>query len=174
MLLDEQARTLTTEKLTPHAALTAGASELKEYPVIDVDPHFRRVVQNFRQSDYMVWAAGTGIFPSALYFMESVDPTRPPRGGLRSALKLSIFLGACGGFLMAYQRSSFRLWGWSENKIEAKRAEMQGDDAPGLKTTGNQLDEYMQGVAHRNSAYSQTKLGEYSMNSVGTGRGTHC
>jgi hypothetical protein len=38
--------------------------------------------------------------------MEQIDPTRPPRGGLRSALRLGTFLGACGGFLLAYQRSS--------------------------------------------------------------------
>lgn len=80
--------------------------ENSPYPQIDVDPHFRRVVQNFRQSDYVAWGAATAIFPGALYFMEQIDPTRPPRGGLRSALRLGTFLGACGGFLLAYQRSS--------------------------------------------------------------------
>lgn len=41
----------------------------------------------------------------SLLFAEIVDPTRPPRG-MRSALRLGTFLGACGGFLLAYQRSS--------------------------------------------------------------------
>ena len=76
------------------------------YPEIDIDPHFRRVIQNFRQSDYLTWGAATATFPGILYFMEQIDPTRPPRGGLGSALRLGTFLGACGGFLMAYQRSS--------------------------------------------------------------------
>lgn len=56
--------------------------------------------------------------------------------------------------------SPVRLWGWSENGLEATRAEQEG---PGYGTDGSQsdLDPYMQGVAHRNSAYSQLKFSEY-------------
>lgn len=48
---------------------------------------------------------------------EMADPSganRLPRG-LRPALRMSTALGFAGGFLMAYQRSSYRFWGWSEN-----------------------------------------------------------
>jgi hypothetical protein len=34
---------------------------------------------------------------------------------LTPALRLATFLGVAGGFLLAYQRSTKRFWGWSEN-----------------------------------------------------------
>jgi hypothetical protein len=37
--------------------------------------------------------------------LEKIDPTFS-RGGTRSATKLLGFLGFCGGFMLAYQRSS--------------------------------------------------------------------
>ena len=43
-----------------------------------------------------------------LFATEMFDPTRP-KTGLRSALRLSTFLGLAGGFLFAYQRSSCKL-----------------------------------------------------------------
>lgn len=51
-----------------------------------------------------------------------------------------------------------RLWGWRENAIEVSRAEKE----PGYGTDGSKsdMDAYMQGVAHRNSAYSQLKFSE--------------
>ncbi|UZJ53205.1 hypothetical protein CBS101457_002525 [Exobasidium rhododendri] len=124
---------------------------------IDTDPHFRRVVGNFRNTDYVAWGTATAAFPSSIYMMELFDSTKPKAKSLGSALRLATFLGACGGFLYAYQRSSFRLWGWSENGVEKSRAEQEG---PGYGTDGSKsdMDPYMQGVAHRNSAYSQLKF----------------
>lgn len=83
------------------------------YPLIDTDPHFRRVVNNFRPSDYTAWAGTTAAFPSLLYLMgasshahaEQAAPTRPRRG-LGTSLRLAGVMGAIGGFLYAYQRSS--------------------------------------------------------------------
>lgn len=53
-----------------------------------------------------------------------------------------------------------RLWGWQENAIEVKRAEEQGASAPGLDTSNSDMSPYMQGVAHRNSVFSQLKFSE--------------
>lgn len=156
------------------------------------------------------------------------DPTKMPRGAMRSATKLGTFLGFAGGFLFAYQNSSrecggraegrqhgnnlllewwslwlkltrmsnsllfppilfyippspptplprplphrlphlsylphptpVRLWGFRENSREVARAKEEGQSALGLDTSKSSLDPYMQGVAHRNSAYSQFKL----------------
>ncbi|SPO31093.1 related to NADH-ubiquinone oxidoreductase 21 kDa subunit [Ustilago trichophora] len=130
------------------------------YPVIDADPHFSRVVRSFRGSDYAAMAGATAAFPSAIYLMEMFDPTRPKRG-LGSALRLSTFLGLCGGFLFAYQRTSFRFWGWKENEIEqaANQAALDaGIKPPGTDPSKSDLTPYMQGVAHRNSAFSQLKF----------------
>lgn len=140
------------------------ASAIKEldtpYPAIDVDPHFSRVVRSFRPSDYAAWAGATAAFPSGIYLMEMFDPTRP-KHGLRSALRISTFLGLCGGFLFAYQRSSFRFWGWTENEAEqakAKAIAAAGRKPPGYDTSNSDLTPYMQGVAHRNSVFSQLKF----------------
>jgi hypothetical protein len=49
-----------------------------EYPVIDTDPHFFRVVRYFRSSDYAAWAAGTAAAPGLLLAMgKSFSPTPP-------------------------------------------------------------------------------------------------
>lgn len=59
-----------------------------------------------RPSDYMYWAGATAAFPSTIYMMEQFDSTRASKLALRSAMRLSLALGAAGGFLFAYQRSS--------------------------------------------------------------------
>ncbi|PWN42416.1 hypothetical protein IE81DRAFT_136246 [Ceraceosorus guamensis] len=126
------------------------------HPLIDADPHFARVVQYMRPSDYAWWGGATAAMPFGLYFMEQVDSTRSPRG-IGSALRLATFLGACGGFLFAYQRSSFRLWGWAENSLELERA--KSDEKPyGTDPSKSSLDSHLQSVAHRNSAFSQLKF----------------
>lgn len=52
------------------AATDAAVKEFETpYPLIDTDPHFKRVVNNFRPSDYTVWAGTTAAFPGALFLM---------------------------------------------------------------------------------------------------------
>jgi hypothetical protein len=51
-----------------------------------------------------------------------------------------------------------RFWGTRENGIEAARAEQEGQNAPGLDASKSSMDSYMQGVAHRNSVFSQLKF----------------
>ncbi|KAF5377747.1 hypothetical protein D9757_008065 [Collybiopsis confluens] len=44
------------------------------YPVIDIDPHFSRVIRYFRATDYAVWAATTLAVPGAFLAWEIADP----------------------------------------------------------------------------------------------------
>ncbi|KAG8942728.1 hypothetical protein FRC04_003558 [Tulasnella sp. 424] len=129
-----------------------------KYPVIDTDPHAGRVIRYMRPSDYAVLAGGTAAAPALLYAMERVDPSR---GSLRPAMKVALTIGFAGGFLMAYQRSTFRFWGWSENSREQAKdfAELSKRAQEGKPLYGeSDLDAHLQGVAYRNSAYSQLKF----------------
>ncbi|KWU42832.1 hypothetical protein RHOSPDRAFT_20527 [Rhodotorula sp. JG-1b] len=141
------------------------------YPVVDADPHFNRVIRYFRPADYGIWAAGTVAAPAILYGLEMADSTLPrgmkphPSGRflhLRSTLRMTTFLGFAGGFLLAYQNSSLRLWGWKENHREQERDLVElGQLAKEGKPLYGETDlpEYIQGVAHRNSMWSQLKFG---------------
>lgn len=63
----------------PHFALAEPTQfqQLKTiYPLIDADPHFKRVVSYFRPSDYVAWASATAAFPSALYLMGPYSGSR--------------------------------------------------------------------------------------------------
>ncbi len=91
--------------------------------------------------------------------MEMFDPTRPKRG-LGSALRLSTFLGLCGGFLFAYQRTSFRFWVGRRTNWNSRPTRLRSmpDQASWNRPSKSDLTPYMQGVAHRNSAFSQLKF----------------
>ncbi|KAH7890696.1 NADH-ubiquinone oxidoreductase complex I, 21 kDa subunit-domain-containing protein [Phlebopus sp. FC_14] len=135
------------------------------YPLIDADPHFSRVVRYFRPSDYATWAAGTAAFPAALYLWNIADPL-PANVRLRTGLRLGGLLGFFGGFLLAYQQSSFRFWGWTENKREEDMdlAELRQRVAEGkpLYPESTQA-EWIQEAAYRNSAWSQLKFQAFPM-----------
>ncbi|KAH9002182.1 NADH-ubiquinone oxidoreductase complex I, 21 kDa subunit-domain-containing protein [Lactarius deliciosus] len=133
------------------------------YPLIDADPHFSRVVRYMRPSDYAVWAGATAAFPSALYFWEMADPTK---SRLRPALRLGGAFGFIGGFLLAYQRSSFRFWGWSENKHEEEKdfAELSQLAREGKPLYGESPQPlWVQNAAYSNSAFSQLKFSVFPM-----------
>lgn len=98
------------------------------------DPHAKRVIRYMRPSDYAVWAGATATFPALLYGYgkqrsdmrsstrvvnrllirqavryyppEMADPTKLSKKGITPALRFCTFLGFCGGFLLAYQRST--------------------------------------------------------------------
>ncbi|WVQ80014.1 hypothetical protein IAT38_002115 [Cryptococcus sp. DSM 104549] len=141
------------------------AKEVKrDYPLIDSDPYFGRVVRYMRPSDYQVWAGATAAGPLTLWLYEYADPTKSTRPALRAAYRLTGFLGFAGGFLLAYQRSSFRFWGWTENKAEVAKdqAELSARAAAGKPIYGeSDLTPYLQGVAARNSTWSQLKLATF-------------
>ncbi|KDE07435.1 hypothetical protein MVLG_02301 [Microbotryum lychnidis-dioicae p1A1 Lamole] len=132
------------------------------YTVLDTDPHATRVIKYMRPADYAAWAGMTAAAPLAFYGLELADPTKMTRAGLRPGLRLTAFLGFTGGFLLAYQTSSLRLWGWKENLAEEKaiEQEMTALAKAGKPLYGEQtLPPYIQGVAHRNSLWSQLKFG---------------
>lgn len=102
-------------------------------------------------------------FPGALYFWNMADPVKVP---LRTSLRLGGLLGFIGGFMMAYQRSSFRFWGWSENKREEDLdlVELSQRAAEGKPLYGTSSQpEWVQGTAYRNSAWSQLKFHAFPM-----------
>ncbi|ORZ36888.1 NADH-ubiquinone oxidoreductase complex I, 21 kDa subunit-domain-containing protein [Catenaria anguillulae PL171] len=129
-----------------------------EFPIIDTDPHASRVVRFFRPSDLGVWAALTAAGPAGYYWAEMKKPAGDFKIGVRSMGAV----GFIGGFLLAYQRSSFRFWGLSENsrEIEKDRAEFVAARAEGKPhhLGESDLEPYLQGVAARHSRYTALKF----------------
>jgi hypothetical protein len=101
--------------------------ELKTpYPVIDADPHFRRVVGYMRPNDYVLWGGAAAAGPLLLSFWDKVDPSKAS-AGIRSAVRLSGWLGLCGGFLLAYQTSSCAFPCWKGGGEETERRKERGE-----------------------------------------------
>ncbi|KAM0747007.1 hypothetical protein T439DRAFT_318262 [Meredithblackwellia eburnea MCA 4105] len=132
------------------------------FPLIDSDPHFKRVVSYLRPSDYATWGIATATFPAAVYALQLADPAKLPKAGLTPTLRLATFLGFAGGFLLAYQSSSLRFLGWKENVAEQSKdlEELSARVKAGKPVYGEtDLPEYVQGVAHNNSQWSLLKFG---------------
>ena len=55
------------------------------FPLVDADPHAKRVIKYFRGSDYALWAAGTAAAPAAVYAF-----------GASRARALSLSIGGSG------------------------------------------------------------------------------
>ncbi|KAJ9649762.1 hypothetical protein H2201_001908 [Coniosporium apollinis] len=127
------------------------------YPLIDSDPHFKRVVRYARTSDYVAGTAVAAAGPALLLFWERVSPSYVGRGGFAPVMRLTGAVGATAGFLLFYQRSILRFYGVSENRreIEMDMKEMVAKVKKGEPLYGHsQMSEYLQGVASRNSRYS--------------------
>jgi hypothetical protein len=57
----------------------------RDFPLIDSDPHFARVVRYFRPSDYATWGLATAAGPTALYlFGRSLSYGLEVEGGLEA------------------------------------------------------------------------------------------
>ncbi|KAL3418915.1 nadh-ubiquinone oxidoreductase 21 kda [Phlyctema vagabunda] len=128
-----------------------------KYPLIDSDPHFKRVVGYARGSDYAVAAASAASLPTAMLAMEKFAPSHVGKGGFAPIMRLTGVLGFGFGFLMLYQRSILRFYGWRENsrEIEMDMKEMVAKVKAGEPLYGeSRLTPYMQGVASRNSRYT--------------------
>lgn len=138
-----------------------------DYELIDVDPHFNRVVSYFRASDLGVWAASTAAFPLGLVAWERLEPVagafkqpgKVPAGALRAAG----LMGFCGGFLLAYVRSSKRFLGWAENAREVKKdryeiKKLLSQEKLPYHENLSKLDDRMKDIANRNSQYSFTTM----------------
>ncbi|KTW27049.1 hypothetical protein T552_02541 [Pneumocystis carinii B80] len=134
-----------------------------EFPVIDTDPHFFRVIRYARPSDYLTFIIGTAGFPISMLVLEKLYPSLN-KSGLGPALRLSGVLGICGGFLLAYQRSSLRLWGWTENgrEVQMNKEEVERKRAANEPLYGkSEMPEDMQRIAAQNSRYSALKFSAF-------------
>ncbi|KAI2602766.1 NADH-ubiquinone oxidoreductase 21 kDa subunit [Hypoxylon sp. NC1633] len=128
-----------------------------EYPLIDNDPHFKRVVGYARPSDYVHGTVAAASGPGLLLAMEKFAPSHVGRGGFARALRLAGAIGFFGGFLYFYQRSCLRFYGMSENarEVEMDMQEMVSKVKTGQPLYGEStLSPHMQGVAARQSRYS--------------------
>ncbi|KAK3695674.1 NADH-ubiquinone oxidoreductase complex I, 21 kDa subunit-domain-containing protein [Podospora appendiculata] len=133
-----------------------------DWPLIDNDPHFKRVVGYARPSDYVHGAVATAFGPGLLYTMERFAPSYVGKGGFAQAMRLTGFIGACGGFFYFYQRSILRFYGMSENarEVQMDMREMVDKVKAGKPLYGeSQLTPAMQGVAARQSRYSALFMG---------------
>lgn len=96
-------------RLWPHHPLTPPTMPVKQletpYPVIDVDPHFSRVVRYMRPNDYLVWGGVTASGPLAIAFWDKLDPSKATHG-IRHASRFAGAMGFVAGFFLAYQNSS--------------------------------------------------------------------
>ncbi|KAI8892195.1 NADH-ubiquinone oxidoreductase complex I, 21 kDa subunit-domain-containing protein [Globomyces pollinis-pini] len=90
------------------------------YPVLEEEPHLKKVVAYFRPSDYATIAAFTTVFPGALYLSEMRSPNLHPKL-LPKVLAVQIPFFFAAGVLFATQNTYFRFWGWKENDREVKR-----------------------------------------------------
>lgn len=128
-----------------------------KYPLIDSDPHFKRVVGYARKSDYAAGAATAVAGPGLMVLWEKIAPSYAGKGAFAPIMRLSGVIGAGAGFMIFYQRSIMRFYGFRENQreVDMDMKEMvakvkKGEPLYGVST----LSPYMQGVASRNSRYS--------------------
>ncbi|KAL0265149.1 hypothetical protein SLS55_001109 [Diplodia seriata] len=128
-----------------------------DYPLIDSDPHFKRVIGYARPSDYGTGAATAAAGPALLAVVERVSPSYVGRGGFPPIMRLTVGIGAVAGFLTVYNRSIYRFYGVTENRreIEMDMREMVDKVKAGQPLYGESgMSEHLQGVASRNSRYS--------------------
>lgn len=128
-----------------------------QYPLIDSDPHFKRVCSYARPSDYVSGAIFAAFGPSLMNLWERISPSHVSKESFRSVMRLSYTIGAGAGFLLFYSRSINRFYGIEENKreVEMDMREMVDKVKKGEPLYGqSSLTPYMQGVAARNSRYS--------------------
>merc|ERR1712098_652273 len=148
-----------------------------DYPLIDSDPHFKRVIGYARKSDYVAGAATATAGPGLMLLWERIAPSLVGKGGFAPIMRLSGAIGLSAGFLMFYQHRYVRLtipdkdalglllmvlmavrfYGFTENSREVAMdmKEMvtkvkKGEPLYGVSTT----TPYIQGMASRNSRYS--------------------
>ncbi|KAI4155243.1 MAG: hypothetical protein L6R39_001276 [Caloplaca ligustica] len=124
-----------------------------EYPLIDSDPHFKRVCRYARRSDYAVGATAAAAAPAFMLLWERLSPSYVGKGGFAPIMRLVSVIGITGGFLEFY----IRFYGFTENQREREMDMREMVDKvkrnePLYGTSS--LTPYMQGVASRNSRYA--------------------
>ncbi|MCJ1410712.1 hypothetical protein MMC19_004798 [Ptychographa xylographoides] len=127
------------------------------FPLIDNDPHIRRVIAYARPSDYVAGAAIGVAGPGMMLLWERIAPSYVGKGGFAPIMRLSGALGIMAGFIYFAERSTLRFYGFNENKREQEMdmREMVDKVKKGEPLYGkSSLSPHMQGVASRNSRYS--------------------
>ncbi|KAJ5806958.1 hypothetical protein N7474_010550 [Penicillium riverlandense] len=130
-----------------------------DYPLIDSDPHLRRVFGYARPSDYAVAGGMASVSPIAFWVMERVSPSYVGRGGSRRSCdwQRPLFGSHFDGF-PGSPLSLERFYGFTENSREVERdmREMVDKVKKGQPLYGtSSVSSYLQGVAARNSRYSE-------------------
>ncbi|MCJ1355297.1 MAG: hypothetical protein MMC33_005288 [Icmadophila ericetorum] len=128
-----------------------------QYPLIDSDPHIKRVLRYARPRDYAEATAFGAFGPATMLLWERISPSYVGRGGFAPIMRLSVWLGISGGFLLLCSRSSSRFYGFNENKreVDMDMREMVDKVKKGEPLYGtSSMSPYMQGVASRNSRYT--------------------
>ncbi|KAL8662780.1 MAG: hypothetical protein Q9202_004381 [Teloschistes flavicans] len=145
-----------------------------DYPLIDSDPHFKRVCRYARPEDYALGTVTAAFAPTVMVVWERFAPSYAGKGAFASIMRLTGVIGITAGFLTFYSRSTctsldpsghspvlmnllVRFYGFSENQREREMdmREMvdkvkRNEPLYGTST----LSPYMQGVAARNSRYA--------------------
>ncbi|EEH19643.2 hypothetical protein PABG_01902 [Paracoccidioides brasiliensis Pb03] len=128
-----------------------------DYPVIDTDPHIKRVFGYARPSDYVLGAGIGASSPALFWLMEKMHPINASPGTFGRAMRLATAIGFFGGFFTVYNTSCKRFYGFTENKreVDMDMREMVDKIKKGEPLYGeSSLSPYMQGIAARNSRYS--------------------
>ncbi|KAK8005513.1 NADH-ubiquinone oxidoreductase 21 kDa subunit [Apiospora arundinis] len=144
---------------TPQQPTYVPSKVLKtDYPLIDNDPHFKRVVGYARPSDYVHGLTAAAAGPGMLYAMEKFAPSQVGRGGFAQAMRLTGVIGAIGGFLYYYQRSTSTALLRHVRECPRGRHGHARDGRQGQEGRGPvrrvPTHPHMQGVAARQSRYS--------------------
>ncbi|KAF2084988.1 NADH-ubiquinone oxidoreductase-like protein 21 kDa subunit [Saccharata proteae CBS 121410] len=132
-----------------------------DYPLIDNDPHFKRVVKYARLSDWLEGAALAIAGPTILLWQEAVSPSFVGKAAYGPIMRVCVAGSIGGGFLYAFNKSQYRLYGARENRreIEMDMREMVDKVKQGKPLYGEtSMPEHMQGIASRNSRYAGTFL----------------
>ncbi|KAG0678799.1 hypothetical protein C6P40_000349 [Pichia californica] len=139
---------------------------MSKYEVIDQDPTFSRVVNYFRPSDYLTWLGATIAGPVSLILLEKYEPASGRQFKMPKPmfLRAGALIGFTTGFFLAYNESTKRFWGVSENKreVEKDRYEIKSLLSKGKNPYGcedSTLTPYMQDLSARYSKNSQVLLG---------------
>ncbi|CAN6643528.1 hypothetical protein TRVA0_020S00408 [Trichomonascus vanleenenianus] len=130
-----------------------------DYEVIDVDPHFNRVVGYLRASDYAKWGLFTASGPALMTLFEYLESGKKRFRITPGVFRVSTFLGFTAGFFNAYVTSSLRFQGAIENAREVKldRYEIKSRLAQGKSAYGedeSQLPAWIRRAAAGNSTHS--------------------
>jgi len=76
-----------------------------EYPMIDCDPHIKRVFSYTRPSD---WAFGAGLAalgPSLFWYWEKRSPTFAPKNAFRAGMRLNVAISVTAALMTVHQVS---------------------------------------------------------------------